>query len=169
MTEGSSPFSAPQVWTLMRSSLAPGRLQDRRKDCSSCCNCELLFWGPYPTDSPERRTIFYHIAPVFIKLHCIPISAHIKFKSLKLAYKVLIGSAPNYLSTLIKACYPTTTPLNWRRSCSSPNTSYRAIQAIHMDHSILVEWATENQNVRVPAYFRNALEDLSIQRAPPAS
>ncbi len=45
------------------------------------------------------RLIFYepkrmHVTPLFIRLHCLQISARIKFKALMFAYKTTTGSAP---------------------------------------------------------------------------
>ena len=39
-------------------------------------------------------------------MHWLPIEARIKFKSLTLAYRVLAGSAPSYLSELIQPYTP---------------------------------------------------------------
>src|SRR4029434_5421014 len=38
-----------------------------------------------------------------IELHWLPVAAHIKFKSLMLAYRVIAGSAPTYLNALVRA------------------------------------------------------------------
>ena len=50
-------------------------------------------------NQPKRT----HVTPLLIELHWLPLAARIKFKSLMLTYKVLRGSAPFYLSALIKA------------------------------------------------------------------
>src|SRR4029434_10950548 len=41
--------------------------------------------------------------PLLIELHWLPVAARIKFKSLMLAYRVLDGSAPTYLTALVRA------------------------------------------------------------------
>ena len=47
-----------------------------------------------------------HVTPLLVSLHWLPIEARIKFKSLTLAYRVLAGSAPSYLSVLIQPYTP---------------------------------------------------------------
>ena len=42
-----------------------------------------------------------HITPILIKLHWLPVSARIEFKSLVIIYKILNGTAPYYLNTLV--------------------------------------------------------------------
>lgn len=43
------------------------------------------------------------ITPLLIQLHWLPVAAHIKFKSLMLADRVIAGSAPTYLIPLVRA------------------------------------------------------------------
>ncbi len=43
-----------------------------------------------------------HVIPLFINLHWLPITAHIKFKALVFAYKTPTGSAPLYLNSLLQ-------------------------------------------------------------------
>ncbi len=43
-----------------------------------------------------------HITPLLIKLHWLPIAAHIKFKALMFAYKSTTGYAPVYLNSLLQ-------------------------------------------------------------------
>lgn len=59
-------------------------------------------------NQPKRS----HVTPLFIELHWLPLAARIKFKALMLAYRVVSGSAPVYLNTLLK----TYTPLRPLRS-----------------------------------------------------
>ncbi|KAI2644118.1 30S ribosomal protein S3 [Labeo rohita] len=48
-------------------------------------------------NEPKRA----HVTPLFITLHWLPIAAHIKFKTLRLAYRTTTGSAPTYLHSLL--------------------------------------------------------------------
>src|SRR4029434_7867671 len=50
-------------------------------------------------NQPKRA----HVTPLLIELHGLPVAAHIKFKSLMLAYRVIAGSAPTYLNALVRA------------------------------------------------------------------
>ena len=63
-------------------------------------------------NQPKRA----HVTPLFIELHWLPLAARIKFKSLMLAYKVLNGTSPIYLSALAKA-YVTTRSLRLSQDC----------------------------------------------------
>ena len=56
-----------------------------------------------------------HVTPLLVSLHWLPIEARIKLKSLTLAYRVLAGSAPSYLSELIQL----NTPARPLRFCPS--------------------------------------------------
>ena len=49
-----------------------------------------------------KRRKFYHITPVLIELHWLPLKYRITFKLLLLAYKSLTGQAPLYLAELLK-------------------------------------------------------------------
>ncbi|KAI2644894.1 Huntingtin [Labeo rohita] len=55
-----------------------------------------------------------HVMPHFITLHWLPVAAHIKFKTLMLAYRTATGSAPGYLHSLL----PIYTPFRTLRSTS---------------------------------------------------
>ena len=50
-------------------------------------------------NQPKRE----HVTPLLIELHWLPVAAHIKFKSLMIAYRVIAGSAPTYLNALVRA------------------------------------------------------------------
>ncbi len=47
-------------------------------------------------NEPKRA----HVTPLFISLHWQPFAAHIKFKTLMLAYRTTTGSAPFYFHSL---------------------------------------------------------------------
>ncbi len=47
-----------------------------------------------------------HVTPLFISLHWLPVAAHIKFKTLMLAYRTATGSAPSYFHSLITIYIP---------------------------------------------------------------
>ncbi|KAI2648152.1 Solute carrier family 13 member 1 [Labeo rohita] len=61
-------------------------------------------------NEPKRA----HVTPLFITLHWLPVPAHIKFKTLMVAYRTAIGSAPAYLHSLL----PIYTPSRSLRSTS---------------------------------------------------
>lgn len=44
-----------------------------------------------------------HVAPLLIKLHCLPVATVIKFKPLNPSYRVLAGSAPSDLISVVQA------------------------------------------------------------------
>ncbi len=48
-------------------------------------------------NEPKRA----HVTPLFISLHWLPIAAHIKFKTLMLAYRKNTGSAPTYFHSIL--------------------------------------------------------------------
>ncbi len=54
-------------------------------DDSECCTMIGL--------QPKRADI----TPLFVSLHWLPVTAHIKFKTLMLAFRTATGSAPSYL------------------------------------------------------------------------
>ena len=60
---------------------------------------------------------YCHITPLLIKLHWLPIQSRIVFKILLLTFKILHGTAPTYLDSLIslkpQSCY------NLRSSCDT--------------------------------------------------
>ncbi len=47
-----------------------------------------------------------HVTPLFISLHWLPVAAHIKFKTLMLAYRTTTGSAPTYFHSLLRIYIP---------------------------------------------------------------
>ncbi len=48
-------------------------------------------------NEPKRA----HVTPLFISLHWLPFAAHIKFKTLMLAYRKNTGSAPTYFHSIL--------------------------------------------------------------------
>ena len=52
--------------------------------------------GVQPTEEGTRH-------PLLTEFHWLPVAARIKFKSLILAYRVIAGSAPNYLNARVRA------------------------------------------------------------------
>ncbi|TKS64906.1 N-lysine methyltransferase KMT5A [Collichthys lucidus] len=54
-------------------------------------------------NQPKRS----HVTPLFSDLHWLPVAARVKHKALTLAHKTISGSAPGYLSVLLKAHVPT--------------------------------------------------------------
>ncbi len=53
-------------------------------------------------NEPKRA----HVTPLFISLHWLPVAAHIKFKTLMLAYRTTTGSAPSYFHSLLRIYIP---------------------------------------------------------------
>ncbi len=53
-------------------------------------------------NEPKRA----HVTPLFISLHWLPVAAHIKFKTLMLAYITTTGSAPAYFRSLLRIYIP---------------------------------------------------------------
>ncbi len=47
-----------------------------------------------------------HVTPLFVSLHWLPVAAHIKFKTLMLAYRTATGSAPSYFQSLMTIYIP---------------------------------------------------------------
>src|SRR4029434_4629649 len=74
-------------------------------------SCPVLYFTVKPLQMIQNaaaRLVFNqpkraHVTPLLIDLHWLPVAARIKFKSLMLAYRVLAGSAPNYLNALVRA------------------------------------------------------------------
>lgn len=52
----------------------------------------------------QPRTAY--TSPLFIPLHWLPAAAHIKFKSLMLAYRAAASTATTYLNSLIQIYEP---------------------------------------------------------------
>ncbi len=53
-------------------------------------------------NEPKRA----HVTSLFISLHWLPVAAHIKFKTLMLAYRTTTGSAPAYFHSLMTIYIP---------------------------------------------------------------
>ena len=49
---------------------------------------------------------FSHTTPLLRSLHWLPVAARIQFKTLVLAYRAVIGTAPSYLQVLVKPYTP---------------------------------------------------------------
>ncbi len=81
------------------------------------CNA-LLAGSPACTTKPLQRiqnaaarVVFNepkkaHVTPLFIRLHWLPVAAHIKFKVLMCAYKTTTGAALIYRNSLVQTCAP---------------------------------------------------------------
>ncbi len=57
-------------------------------------------------NEPKRA----HVTPLFVSLHWLPVAAHIKFKTLMLAYRTTTGSAPTYFHSLLRIYIPSRSP-----------------------------------------------------------
>ncbi len=53
-------------------------------------------------NEPKRA----HVTPLFISLHWLPVAAHIRFKTLMLAYRTTTDSAPTYVHSLLRIYIP---------------------------------------------------------------
>ncbi len=51
-----------------------------------------------------------HVTPLFISLHWLPVTAHIQFKTLMLAYRTTTDSAPTYFHSLLRIYIPSRSP-----------------------------------------------------------
>ncbi len=57
-------------------------------------------------NEPKRA----HVTPLFSSLHWLLVAAHIKFKTLMLAYRTTTGSAPSYFHSLSRIYIPSRSP-----------------------------------------------------------
>uniref|UniRef100_A0A8B9HMG4 Reverse transcriptase domain-containing protein n=1 Tax=Astyanax mexicanus TaxID=7994 RepID=A0A8B9HMG4_ASTMX len=97
-------------------------------------------------NQPKRA----HVTPLLIEVHCLPVDARIKFKTLTIAYKVMTEQAPSYLHSLLKA-YATSRPLrssNERRLALPNKHSHKAIQTVLIQSSPMVEQTTLHYQIR---------------------
>ena len=62
---------------------------------------ESNFGSSYPFHLTRYSTTTYHITPVLINLHWIPVRFRIHFRILILTFKTLYGMAPSYIIDLI--------------------------------------------------------------------
>ncbi len=62
--------------------------------------------NPGGTDIYITMQLTIIITPLFISLHWLPVAAHIKFKTLMLAYRTTTGSAPTYFHSLMTIYIP---------------------------------------------------------------
>jgi len=100
-----------------------------------------------------------HVTPLLISMHWLPLTAHIKFKALTLAYRLTTGSAPSYLHSLLRVYIPT-------RSLRSINEqrlmvpSQRASKSLCRTFSFTVPCWWNN----LPIIIRNAESVTSFKR-----
>ncbi|KAI5614035.1 hypothetical protein C0J50_3756, partial [Silurus asotus] len=69
--------------------------------CASKCINKLHLVQNAAARVLTRSRKYYHITPVLISLHWLPIKSRIDYKILLLTYKALNGLAPQYLSELL--------------------------------------------------------------------
>ena len=116
-------------------------------------------------NQPKRE----HVTPLLIELHWLPVAAHIKFKSLMFAYRVIAGSAPTYLNALVRA---NVTP-RMLRSSSERRLALPSVQVrqSRLFSFVVPRWWNELPSTTraggVPPYLQEAFEDPTLQRAPP--
>ncbi len=84
-------------------------------------------------NEPKRA----HVTPLFISLHWLPVAALIKFKTLMLAYRTAIGSAPAYFHSLIWIYIPSRSLRSASERCLKIT-----LQNILFHRSWLVEWSS---------------------------
>ena len=114
----------PFTWCPSTESLVHAFISSRLDYCNSLLyglpNCSLI--KLQRVQNACARLIFAegrycHITPLLIKLHWLPIQSRIVFKILLLTFKILHGTAPTYLDSLIslkpQSCY------NLRSSCDT--------------------------------------------------
>ena len=86
-----------------------------------------------------------HISPYLFKLHFLPIKFRIKFKLCLIAYKIVIGSAPMYLSNIFELFVPNT-DVNLRygvgRDDRMLKISLQETKQITIYSKIIIEWNT---------------------------
>ena len=109
-------------------------------------------------NQPKRA----HVTPLLIELNWLPVATRIKFNSLMLAYRVLAGSAPTYLNV---------TP-RMLRSSSEHRLALPPVQVGQSRFSFVVppwwnELPSTTKQGRPSLPFEEALEDPTLQRAPP--
>ncbi|KAI2653843.1 putative RNA-directed DNA polymerase from transposon BS [Labeo rohita] len=106
-------------------------------------------------NEPKRA----HVTPLFITLHWLPVAAHIKFKTLMLAYRTATGSAPAYLHSLL----PIYTPSRSLRSTSEQRLvvpSQRGTKSLSRTFSYTVPgWWND-----LPTAIRNANSLTTFKR-----
>ncbi|XP_038591448.1 uncharacterized protein LOC119915779, partial [Micropterus salmoides] len=106
-------------------------------------------------NEPKRA----HVTPLFISLHWLPLSAHIKFKALTLAYRSTTVSAPSYFHSLLRVYTPTRSlrSINERRLVVP---SQRATKSLSRTFSFTVPcWWND-----LPTLIRNAESLTAFKR-----
>ncbi len=111
-----------------------------------------------------------HVTPLFIRLHWLPIAAHIKFKVLMFAYKTTTGTAPIYLNLLVQTYAPSRSV----RSASERRLvvpSQRGTKSLSRTFSWTVPSWWNDLPISIPtaeslAIFKKHLKDTSFSSAP---
>ena len=68
---------------------------------------QLLLAGlPASATKPQTYPSFPMGPPLHLGLHCLPVTAHIRFKTMVLAFKAINRTAPVYLQTLVRPHAP---------------------------------------------------------------
>ncbi len=105
-------------------------------------------------NEPKRA----HVTPLFISLNWLPAAAHIKFKTLMLAYRTTTGSAPTYFHSLLQIHIPSRSP-----ACiHSLLRIYIPSRSPSYLHSLLRIYIPS----RSPAYFHSLLRIYIPSRSP---
>ncbi len=105
-------------------------------------------------NEPKRA----HVTPLFISLHRLQVSAHIKFKTLMLAYRTTTGSAPTYFHSLLRIYIPSRSPAYFH----SLLRIYIPSRSPAYFHSLLRIYIPS----RSPAYFHSLLRIYIPSRSP---
>src|SRR4029434_9639277 len=120
-------------------------------------SCPVLYFTVKPLQMIQNaaaRLVFNqpkraHVTPLLIELHWLPVAARIKFKSLMLAYRVLAGSAPNYLNALVRAIV---TP----RTLRSSSERRLALLSVQVQQYRLFSFAVFRLNAFIERKFMNS-------------
>ncbi len=105
-------------------------------------------------NEPKRA----HVTPLFVSLHWLPVAAHIKFKTLMLAYRTTTGSAPVYFHSLLWIYIPSRSPAYFH----SLLRIYIPSRSPAYFHSLLRIYIPS----RSPAYFHSLLRIYIPSRSP---
>ncbi len=99
-----------------------------------------------------------HVSPLFVSLHWVPVAAHIKFKTLMIAYRTTTGSAPTYFHSLMTIYIPSRSPAYFH----SLMTIYIPSRSPSYFHSLLRIYIPS----RSPSYFHSLLRIYIPSRSP---